>query len=72
MRVQINLDTMKNVQRFVNIASAHKANVYITDNAGLCVSAKSLLGALYAMEFDELWCECDEDIFTAIKDFVIY
>ena len=72
MRVRINLDTMKDVQRFVNIASAQEASVYITDNAGLCVSAKSMLGALYALEFNELWCECEQDIFTDIEEFVIY
>ena len=53
MRVQIRLDTMRDAQNFVNIASKMPGAVYITDNAGLKVSAKSLLGALYAMEFSE-------------------
>lgn len=71
MKARIRLDTMRNVQDFVNIASAMHGNVYITDNAGLKVSAKSLLGALYAMEFDELWCEAEEDIYHNIQDFII-
>ena len=71
MKAQIRLDTMRDVQDFVNIASRMHGNVYITDNAGLKVSAKSLLGALYAMEFEELWCESDEDIYRNIQDFII-
>jgi hypothetical protein len=71
MKVQIRLDTMRDVQDFVNIATRMHGNVYITDNAGLKVSAKSLLGALYAMEFEELWCEADEDIYRNIEDFIV-
>ena len=55
MKAQIRLDTMRDVQDFVAIATRMHGNVYITDNNGLKVSAKSLLGALYAMEFEELW-----------------
>ena len=71
MKVQIRLDTLRDVQNFVNIATRMRSNVYITDNAGLKVSAKSLLGALYAMEFEELWCESEEDIYRNIQDFII-
>ena len=71
MKAQIRLDTMNDVQRFVAIATKQQGNVYITDNNGLKVSAKSLLGALYAVEFDELWCEAENDIYTAISDFII-
>lgn len=71
MKAQIRLDTMSDVHRFVQIATAQKGNVHITDDNGLKVSAKSILGALYALEFDELWCEAEEDIYHAIEDFII-
>ena len=71
MKAQIRLDTLSDVQRFVAIASTQKGAVHITDGDGLKVSAKSLLGALYALEFDELWCESDNDIYHAIEDFII-
>ena len=71
MKVQIRLETMRDVQDFVNIATRMHGNVYITDNAGLKVSAKSLLGALYSLEFEELWCEADEDIYRNIEDFIV-
>ena len=71
MRVRINLDTLRDVNDFVRTCSCIGANVYITDNAGLCVSAKSILGAMYALEFNELWCECNEDIYRHIERFVV-
>lgn len=71
MRAKICLDTGNDVKRFVAIATATKGKVYITDGEHLKVSAKSLLGALYALEFDELWCESDEDIYHAIEEFII-
>ena len=70
MKIQIRLDTMSDVHGFVKIATAQKCAVHITDGAGLKVSAKSILGALYALEFDELWCESDEDIYNAIRKYV--
>ena len=71
MKVQIRLDTMRDVQDFVRIATKMEGAVYITDNQGLKVSAKSLLGALYALEFDELWCESENDIYRNIEDFIV-
>ena len=70
MKAKIRLETMSDVHRFVKIATAQSCNVHITDGAGLKVSAKSILGALYALEFDELWCEADEDIYHAIENFI--
>ena len=71
MRAKIRLDTLRDVNEFVRICSGIGAGVYITDGKGLCVSAKSILGAMYALEFDELWCECDEDIYRYIERFVV-
>lgn len=71
MKVQIRLDTLSDVHCFVKIATLQKGAVHITDGEGLKVSAKSLLGALYAMEFDNLWCEAEEDIYHAIEKFII-
>lgn len=71
MRAKINLDTMKDINKFVSICTEVSVPVYITDGAGLKVSAKSLLGVVYAMEFEEIWCECDEDIYSLIDHFTI-
>ena len=70
MKIKVRLDTVTDIANFVLIASQVKSNVYLTNNNGLKVDGKSLLGVAHAHEFDELWCECDEDIYTRIKDFI--
>ena len=71
MRTRIRLDTMRDVNDFVRVCATIAAPVYITDGEGLCVSAKSLLGVMYALEFNDLWCECDEDIYHRIEKFTV-
>ena len=71
MRAKINLDTMKDINDFVRICTRVPVPVHISDGAGLKVSGKSLLGVMYAMEFDDIWCECEQDIYSEIEKFVI-
>lgn len=70
MKVKISLDTLARVTKFVDAVSGVGCPVYLMGD-NLKVSAKSLLGALYTMEWGEVWCECDHDIYSLIKDFVI-
>lgn len=70
MKVRIELDTLSDVREFVTIATSIPAPVHlVSDN--FRVSAKSLLGAMYTMEWTEVWCECDEDIYSKIEKFVV-
>ena len=71
MKAKIRLDTASDARRFNAIASKLNGNIYIVDGEGLRVSAKSLLGSLYALEFEELWCESENDIYHAIEEFII-
>ena len=71
MRAKINLDTMKDINNFVRICTCVPVPVHITDSAGLKVSGKSLLGVMYAMEFDDIWCECEQDIYHDIEKFIV-
>ena len=71
MKNKIRIDTIQDVNKFVNITSQLEGKITITDNAGLTVNAKSVLGALHAMEFEELWIESEKDIYSAIEPFVI-
>jgi hypothetical protein len=49
----------------------YNGNVYLTDkDRYFVVSAKSMLGAIYTMEWDEVWCESDEDIFQIINKYM--
>lgn len=71
VRVKIRLDTGTDAIKFSNIATSLNGKIIITDNKGLCVNAKSILGMLYALEFEELWCESELDIYSHISDFVV-
>ena len=71
MKVKIRLDTGADAIKFSNIASRLTADVYVFDNNGLRVNAKSVLGMLYTLEFDELWCESNKDIYSHIEEFVV-
>ena len=70
MRAKIALVTMDDAAQMVKIATQIKEPVYLVGK-GFRVSAKSLLGALCSMEWDELWCECEKDIYFKIEKFVI-
>lgn len=71
MKLQIRLDTQTDVNKFVHAVGALPYNVTVTDNQGLRVNGKSVIGMLYSLEFSELWCECEHDIYSTIKDFVV-
>lgn len=68
---KIRLDTLSDVHQFVRIACQINDQVTITDNKGLRVNGKSVLGMLYAMEFEELWCESDVEIYHLIEKFLV-
>ena len=70
MKVRIELDTLSDVREFVSIATSVAVPVQLVSEH-FRVSAKSLLGAMYTMEWAEVWCECDEDIYNKIEKFVI-
>ena len=70
-RLRIRLDTQRDAARLAQIAGGLEGQIVITDGNGLRVSAKSVMGMLYAMEFEELWLESENDIYMKIQDFVI-
>ncbi len=70
MRAKIELVTLGDIKAFVNIATKIKEPVYLVGE-DFKVSAKSLLGVTYSMEWDEIWCECEKDIYSKIKNFVV-
>ena len=59
---KIRVDTYKDAVEFSSIAEALKGDIKVTDNKGQIVNAKSLLGMLYALEFDSLTVISDEDM----------
>ncbi len=71
MRYKIRLDTMADINRFVNMATKHKGNIVLTDGHRFTVNGKSLLGAMYTFEWDEIYCESESEIYYLIKDFIV-
>ena len=70
MRAKVAIETMTDACEFMAIASTVPVPVRLVGD-GFIVSAKSLLGAMYTMEWAEVWCECEEDIYHKIEKFVI-
>lgn len=71
MRIKIRLDTMGDIQKFVAAAIAIPEKVSLEDNSGNRVSAKSLLGAIYTVEWDEIYCYCDRDISGHLAKWIV-
>ena len=71
MRVRINLETACDAAEFSTLVANVKGSALIRDGAGHCVNAKSVLGALYALEFEELWFESDEDLYSVLDKFIV-
>lgn len=71
MRVKINLDTMSSIQKFVDVTSRIEDEITLQDGVGHCVSAKSLLGAIYSLEWETIYCYCEKDISGSILPWII-
>lgn len=71
MRAKIRLDTMRDIQGFVNAVSTIPESVILEDNDGNRVSAKSLIGAIYTMEWACVYCYCNKDIYHIISPWII-
>ena len=71
-RWKIRLDTMTDANDFLFTASQIPEEVYIRSGENLCTSAKSALGCHMArVEWNNLVCECERDIYTKIAKFTI-
>ena len=70
-RVKIDLNTLTDIREFVDIVSNPeiKGPIKLTDGSNYTVNAKSLLAAMCTVEWSELYCVSDEDIYTKIQKF---
>jgi hypothetical protein len=71
MKVKVRLDTLSDIKDFVSAVSSIATEVHLTDGNNLTVSAKSILGAMYTMEWNEVYCTCKKDIYSSIRAFVV-
>ena len=72
-RVRIHLDTNSEAIRLAQIAGSlgKEYIITVTDGNGLRVNAKSVMGMLYVLEFENLWLESNKDVYMKFQDFVI-
>lgn len=72
MKVKVRLDTLSDIRNFVNaVSKVDNTKVHLTDGNNFMVSAKSILGAMYTMEWSEVYCTCEKDIYSVIRAFVV-
>ena len=71
MKARIRLDTYTDCNRFISKVNSVDVPVYFTNGKDYKISAKSMLGAMLATaEWDEIYCECERDIFSVISEFL--
>lgn len=70
-RTKIRLDTMSDVNKFVAAMSKIPDKVWLEDDEGNRVSARSLLGAIYSMEWDRIYCYCEKDISSHLMPWAV-
>ena len=73
MRTRIELETMTDINEFCAAISKVNTDVFLADNTQkFKVNAKSIIGLMLAkIEWsDGIYCECDEDIYSIIEQWV--
>ena len=71
MRIKIAMDTTAAAEKLTKLASTVDEEVYLEDGNGLKVRAKSILGSLHALEFEELWLVSEGDHFSLFQEFAL-
>lgn len=70
MKERVNLDTMSKINAFVAICSRLDCKIDLIDGNGYRVSAKSLVGALATVDWNQVFIECEKDIYAYVQDFL--
>jgi hypothetical protein len=70
MKEKVNLDTMSKINAFVTVCSRLDCKVDLIDGNGYRVSAKSLMGALATMDWNQVFIECEKDIYAYVQEFL--
>jgi hypothetical protein len=76
MNAKIRLDTRQDVDTVFKVASdlylTSGQDIFIEDRANNTrINARSVVGLLYALEFTDVWCVSDADVWTELKDVII-
>lgn len=74
-RYRVRLDTLADVRKFLEIV-AQNFNEYevlmlTTASGDYTVNAKSIMGVIYSLEWDNLYLISEKEIYHLFKDFII-
>ena len=69
-RYKVNIDTQKDAIDFVQAINGVEGRITLEDGTGLCVSAHSIIGVLYTMEFSKIYCYSEQPISHLIKKWI--
>lgn len=70
MKAKVNLDTMSKINAFVAVCSRLNCKVDLIDGTGYRTSAKSLMGVLASMDWNQVFIECERDIYAYVQEFL--
>ena len=70
-RYQIKLTTFEDIFEFFRITNMLSGKIVLKDSSDVCICAKSVLGAMMLVNWDELYCESEKDIYENIKKFCV-
>lgn len=68
-KTKINLITASDIHRFVDIVSQIEGSIKLVDGNNYVINAKSIMGCIAAMEWNEMYVVSDTDIYTKIMEF---
>ena len=71
MKYKIQLITLQDINDFVKIATSHDFRIILTDGKDFAVSAKSFMGAMASVEWDELYCASEHEIYGEIAKYIV-
>ena len=71
-RYKIELVTLTDVKTFTEIASNQSEDIQIQLTDGnYIINARSILGVMYALEWNNLWLIASEPVYDAFKNYIV-
>ena len=67
---KLELNTLNDIRTFIEKANTIDEKLMLTDGDGYTVSAHSLMGAVYALEWNELYLVSERDVYFLFQDFI--
>lgn len=71
-KVKIRLETLTDINKFINIVTPLPGKIIIKNsNEDFIINAKSIFVMVCTLNYDDLWLESENDIYSHISDFVV-